>query len=319
MAVFVMMVGVAGSGKSTEAKKILTNWKEGGFVKSAILSSDIIRAELYGDAAIQGDPNKVFRLMRERLMVLLADGYNVIYDATNLVAKKRAAVVRMIRDVYKDKVKCLCRVVTATEDVCVARQEERDRKVPADVIHRQICQFEMPFYNEGWNNITIQTTNHNFRVHDYLTENWNMNQKNSHHTLSLGEHCLATANGVQQLAFGDNICRMGKWGMESDWVSTVLDDAAMYHDVGKIATQKFREGDDNAHYYNHNNYSAWLMACDCEGHEYLDGWIMSIALVQWHMQCFMVYDMNAWLAKKEFSPLFCFLLDLLHRADVDAH
>ena len=319
MAVFVMMVGVAGSGKSTEAKKIIRNWAEDGFAKSAIVSSDAIRAELYGDASIQGDPNKVFRLMRERMMALLADDYNVIYDATNLAAKKRAAVVHMIRDAYKDKVRCLCRIVTATEEVCVERQEKRDRKVPADVIHRQICQFEMPFYNEGWDGISIRTTNRRFLIQDYLVDHWNMNQKNSHHTLSLGEHCLAAANGVRRLVIGDDIYRADNLGEESDWIATVLDDAAMYHDVGKVATQKFREGDSNAHYYNHNNYSAWLMACDCEGHAYLDGWIMSIALVQWHMQYFMVDDMNAWLAKKGFSTLFCFLLDILHRADVDAH
>jgi hypothetical protein len=39
----------------------------------------------------------------------------------------------------------------------------------------------------------------------------------------------------------------------------VLKEAARFHDVGKLFCQTFKEGDPNAHYYNHHNISAYYM------------------------------------------------------------
>ena len=75
-----VLVGLPGSGKSTYANKI----------KNAILcSSDKIRKELYKDENIQGDNNKVFRILYNKVKENLKNGNNVVYDATNINSKKR--------------------------------------------------------------------------------------------------------------------------------------------------------------------------------------------------------------------------------------
>ena len=321
---FCMLVGVAGSGKSTLASQILQSWASEFPNKTVILSSDAIREELYGDAAIQDDPQKVFNIMNRRVMEHLGVGHNVLYDATNLAAKRRTALVDQIRYKFEDDVYCMCEVVVAPEEDCVMRQSMRARKVPAEVIHRQICQFEISFWNEGWDRIHITNTNTNsFCVHDLLMDVWGEDQRNSHHTLCLGEHCYSTARLALDAMMGKGLSNSRVFFKEADMIATVLDDAAMYHDVGKYYTQSFAnakgEPTEEAHYYNHNNYSAYLMACDTERHEYEDGWLLSIALVQWHMQYYLVPKMNEWLDKRRFDRLFCFLLGILHEADKAAH
>lgn len=59
---FIMMVGLPGSGKSTYAKTLTLNGKP-----YIIHSSDNLREELYGDAAIQGDNNKLFAELHKRI------------------------------------------------------------------------------------------------------------------------------------------------------------------------------------------------------------------------------------------------------------
>lgn len=319
---FYMLVGVAGSGKSTLAAKIFQSIDSSN--KTVLLSSDAIREELYGDASVQDNPQKVFNIMNRYMMEHLGVGYNVIYDATNLTAKRRTALVNQIRHRFGNDVYCSCEVVAALEEECVERQSMRARKVPADVIHRQICQFEMPFWNEGWDKIHItRTGTEKFSVHDLLMNVWDTDQCNSHHTLCLGEHCYSAAQLAQDIVMGSNVANSRIFFKESDMIATVLDDAAMYHDIGKYYTQSFTnakgEPTGEAHYYNHNNYSAWLMACDGEYHDYEDGWILAIALVQWHMQYYTVPKMDEWLSKRRFDKLFCFLLDILHEADKAAH
>lgn len=318
---FYMLVGVAGSGKSTLAAKIFQSIDSPN--KTVLLSSDAIREELYGDASVQDNPQKVFNIMNRYMMEHLGVGHNVIYDATNLTAKRRTALVNQIRHRFGNDVYCSCEVVAALEEECIARQFMRARKVPADVIHRQICQFEMPFWNEGWDRIHITNTGRSFDVHDLLMNVWNTDQCNSHHTLCLGEHCCSTAELAMRDIMGSGVSNARTFFKEYDMIATVLDDAAMYHDIGKYYTQSFTnakgEPTGEAHYYNHNNYSAWLMACDSEYHYYEDGWILAIALVQWHMQYYMVPKMDEWLSKRRFDKLFCFLLDILHEADKAAH
>ena len=51
---FYMLVGVAGSGKSTLAAKIFQLIDSSN--KTVLLSSDVIREELYGDASVQDNP-----------------------------------------------------------------------------------------------------------------------------------------------------------------------------------------------------------------------------------------------------------------------
>ena len=57
----ILLVGIPGSGKTTYAEKYI---KENP--NAVHLSSDKIRAELWGNEATQGDNNEVFSLMQSR-------------------------------------------------------------------------------------------------------------------------------------------------------------------------------------------------------------------------------------------------------------
>lgn len=146
-----VMIGLSGSGKSTEALDI---WQSSGGVHSntIIVSSDCIREELCGDANDQSRNAKVFEEFHRRIRKGLQDGNDVIADATNLTIKSRKGVVKAVERIPCEKIA----VVMATPfEECVNRDEHRDRIVSADVIERQRRRFQIPFYKEGFDDIQI--------------------------------------------------------------------------------------------------------------------------------------------------------------------
>ena len=82
MAMFIMLVGLPGSGKSTYAEKM----RENGF---HIHSSDSIREELTGDATSQDKNTDVFNELHKRIKDDLKNGISCVYDATNISMKRR--------------------------------------------------------------------------------------------------------------------------------------------------------------------------------------------------------------------------------------
>lgn len=154
---FVMLVGISGSGKTTYAKHFVdTKAQEGEEI--VILSSDAIREELYGDASIQRDPSKVFELMNQRTFNEIKAGRSVIYDATNLISARRVEMVEQIRKIAPDCL-CVCIYCEISVELCISRQKERERKVPAHVIRRQDHQFQEISYTEGWDLICLAYLN----------------------------------------------------------------------------------------------------------------------------------------------------------------
>ena len=76
MSTIFVYVGLPGSGKSTHAQKWASTYKN-----CIYLSSDAVRAELYGDESIQGDNNKVFSIMLRRAKEAVSKGLDVVYGA----------------------------------------------------------------------------------------------------------------------------------------------------------------------------------------------------------------------------------------------
>lgn len=148
---FVMLVGIAGSGKSTYAVRFCECFCARS-ERATIFSSDDLREEYYGDAAIQGDHTVIFKEMNTRTLNHLAQGYTAIYDATNLSAKRRIELLKEVRAVNSNT-NCICIFFQVSPRVCINRQELRDRVVPEDVIKRQYHQMDVPSYGEGWDKI----------------------------------------------------------------------------------------------------------------------------------------------------------------------
>ena len=231
---FTMMVGLVGSGKSTYAKQLAEE------TNAIICSSDAIREELCGDENSQDNNEEVFKILHSRIKENLKNGKNVIYDATNINSKRRRAFLSELR-----RIPCVkkCVVMATPFELCCNQNESRNRVVPYEVIERMYKNWNTPYWFEGWNKIEIKKQdNISERYAMYWLRNyWNYEQDNSHHSLTLGQHCRYVGyalNGDRTLMF-----------------------AGYLHDCGKPFTKGFinskGEETDIAHYYQHHCVGAY--------------------------------------------------------------
>lgn len=244
MTKFYMMVGIPGSGKSKIAEELGVK----------VYASDKLRKELWGSEEIQGDNNEIFTELYRRIKASLKNGESCVLDATNIKASKRAHFLKEIKNIECEKI---CILVASDINVCLARNRERERHVPYEVIKKMYMSIQIPQYREGWDKIIIKRTldSNNeydiFKFIDYLTT---VNHDNPHHLLTIGAHIQAVTKYIidnYKLTFAGDIHRLEK-----------LITAAMYHDIGKKITKTFvntkGETTDIAHYYNHEHVSAYM-------------------------------------------------------------
>lgn len=283
---FIMLVGIPGSGKTTYAKKLMvgTNYVH--------LSSDSIRAELYGDETIQGNPVEVFELMHKRTLDILADGKNVIYDATNVTRKDRASIMSKIPKYVKTE----CHIVWAPIETCIERDSKRERNVGKEVIDRMLKRFQAPYYDEGFNEIYVVRPD-NFDLFKYcgsILDSTYIPHNNPHHTYSIHNHCVASYEYIRGKA------------------SPSVAGAAHIHDIGKPYTKSFKDAKGNdtdiAHYYQHQCVGAWQSYGFATGDIYI-AWLIST-----HMEPF--FNSKYY---KSLPPFLKRDIDLLHEADLNAH
>lgn len=152
---FLMLIGIAGSGKSTVAEELAE-----GRDDIVYLSSDLLRIELLGDVNDQSEQANIFQVMEGRTREALKDGKHVIYDATNVSRKKRRGLLQQLP---KDVEKVACYVATEYETI-VEQNNNRERVVPQHVIDRMYKTMQIPIYSEGWDKIV-------FFHHDNVTNN----------------------------------------------------------------------------------------------------------------------------------------------------
>lgn len=307
MANLVMMVGISGSGKSSYAREI---------PHTEIVSSDAVRAELYGNESVQGDPRKIFNIVHSRIKKLLREDKNVVYDATNLNAKRRKAFLRSLKN---EDIKCRkwCYVVMTPWQICMARRSQGMgvREVSPDVIARQVRQFQLPQYGEGWDKIElVRGFGQLDDVERYdpkriMEAYCNMPHDNHHHTLSIYDHC-ATAAAL----------------IDEDEKSQLLHDIGFYHDIGKFYTKQFNDAKGNpteeAHYYGHDNVGAYILATWAVMYKKewrKNYWYLVACCANYHM----MYRFMADEKRKEFEAkadsTFIRLLQQLVEADKLAH
>lgn len=237
---FVMLCGLPGSGKSYEAKK----YKE----THLILSSDVLREELNITEQNKEAHNIVFNELNNRLINSLKENKNVVYDATNLHSKYR---INLINNISKFNPYKRIVVVATTFNQCVENNNNRKNKVPNDVITRMLRNFSMPQYYEGWDEINIvypfPIDLNKFNLEEKIKSLYSFNQENTHHTLSLGEHCQRVADYFK-----------------NDYIDTddFMYNIGLLHDLGKEYTKSFitkdKKADNNAHYIDHEYVSSYL-------------------------------------------------------------
>lgn len=289
----VIVVGIPGSGKTTYCKKVCEE-----FSSFKHLSSDAIRKEILGDEEDQSNNNAVFDVMRTRALEYLNKGYNVLYDATNITRKSRHAILSVLPSwVQKEAVVCWAPIET-----CLKRDANRDRTVGREVINRMLKNYQVPYFDEGFDRITVKYPDRwpeleaEYRKMLFTDD---MEQDNPHHTLTLFEHMNKSCEYIKKQYANLR-------GMDDLYY------AAMWHDIGKKYCKSFINGKgektDVAHYYGHQGYSAWIV----------QGFLISSNDISWLVNT----HMDPYLDTKYYRNLPLWLktkIDIIHEADVYAH
>jgi len=142
----IVMVGISGSGKSTFANGLKTS------LHAEIVETDAIRAELFGNAQIQTDGGRVFAIAKKRVNDLLAQGKNVVIDATSLSVRDRKDWVQIGKT---NNAEITAYVVKVSIEQAKKQNATRERKVPDWVIDKQLTKFTVPTSVEGFDNIVM--------------------------------------------------------------------------------------------------------------------------------------------------------------------
>lgn len=128
----IVLVGLPGSGKSTLADNLVEDGWE-------VVSADSVRADLYKDAAVQGNPAVVWGQFFLRLRLLTLLGAQVVVDNTNCKTRDRLKVLEFLRE---SKYSVEYWLVDTPLDECLRRNKARSRRVPEAVIHRMHSSLE---------------------------------------------------------------------------------------------------------------------------------------------------------------------------------
>lgn len=282
----ILLCGIPGAGKTHYAKNYITLQSN-----TAHLSSDAIRAALYGDESTQGNPVEVFGLMQKRTVEALNNGHNVIYDSTAMTRKDRQGIISVCPKFAKIE----CHIIWSPIEECIERDKARDRTVGKDVIDRMLKRFQAPFYDEGIDEIKIIRPTE-FDTEAYAEKCWNdmkIPHDNPHHALDIQDHCFEACKNSS---------------LHDDEMRT----AAIMHDCGKPYVKAFIDSKGNAcehaHFYQHQCVGAYLSYGFSDTTPYI-AWLIST-------------HMDPYLNTKYYKNLPAFLkrdIDTLHEADLEAH
>lgn len=145
----ILLIGLPASGKSSLAQQLISQCPT-----RRIISTDAIRASLFGDEIIQGDWqlvwNEIQRQFRQAVeQIASLEGGTAIYDATNAVCKHRQEAISLALATGFTRITGLW-VDTPLEE-CLKRNLKRSRVVPEEAIlhmHRHL-QDAPPAFSDG--------------------------------------------------------------------------------------------------------------------------------------------------------------------------
>lgn len=146
----ILLIGLPGSGKSTLARHLVVQHPS-----RRLISTDSIRSALFGDEAHQGSWSLIWDELGQQFrdaatQIRQGTAHDAIYDATNAVRRQRRQVMALARSCGFQKLVGLWLDVPL--EVCLERNQTRDRQVPEAVIQRmhQCLRGAPPSLNEGF-------------------------------------------------------------------------------------------------------------------------------------------------------------------------
>lgn len=257
-----LMMGLPGSGKSTMAAKIAENEPN-----TTVLSSDKIRAELFGSAEVQGNNGKVFALLNSRMREALEDKKNVVVDSTNISFKARRGILSSVPQTVSPVKRIV--LLTPSFETCKEQDAKRERHVGEDVIWKYAKRFQLPTEAEGFDKIVWSGADVETSIVSITDRMKNFDQTSAHHR----EDLLMHASLTRDLYGGSHPKEI---------------EAALLHDVGKLYTRTYKENGE-ACFYNHAEVGAYyLLSHSLEDKLYSPKELFEsvIPLVNFHMMPF---------------------------------
>lgn len=311
---FMIMIGLPGSGKSTWCNNYASTHDH-----TIIVSSDAIREELFGNENTQGNPEHVFNVAKDRIAKAL-NGYRyntVILDATNVKKKNRIRFINNIKKLVTCDFTITAVWMAVPVSKCLEQNKMRERTVPNNVIDKMYKTFCPPGKEEGFDRFMIEFS-------DFDMDHYNMkeffrvanafDQHNKHHSLTLGEHCQKAFELIENNGLGINASI-----------------AALYHDIGKLATASYVNGKgiktDELHFYQHHCCGAYdipfyLRTDTAFSSSPVEDYVEVANLIYYHMHYMLQWKDSEKAMERDRSLLgknFCDKLDALHEADISAH
>lgn len=145
-----ILIGIPCSGKSTYSKKFLYK------TNTLVVSSDEIRKELTGTYKYSSKNNEsVFKIAKTRIYEALSDGYDVVWDATNLNEKHRKDFIKIGKITNSELVAVVFNIPL---QVCLNRNSQRDFEIrlPDTVIKKMATANLNIDESEGFNDIIFK-------------------------------------------------------------------------------------------------------------------------------------------------------------------
>lgn len=229
-----VLVGLPGSGKSYYAEKIQNE------TDAIIISSDKIRENLFKNGRYQIRNSLVFSKVYERAFRTIESGRDCIIDATNTTMRSRGSLFNLApKDLKFRKVA----VVIATPfEQCKVNNIKRNKNTPEYIIHKHYSQFEVPFKEEGYDDIKLIRTEkcNNLTLNQMIKHMEDFIVNDNHHILPLDLHCKKCFELAKKQS-NDNFFLL----------------ACLLHDYGKVFSKSFDEEREISHYYGHPSIGAY--------------------------------------------------------------
>ncbi|MBD1806725.1 AAA family ATPase [Microcoleus sp. FACHB-SPT15] len=123
----ILLIGLPGSGKSSLASMLTA-----AYPGSQVISTDAIRAELFGSESVQGPWLLVLPQVEQQMRQAVAQSVMAIYDATNAAQCHRVEAIALARSTGFTKITGIW--LDTPVLMCLERNQKRSRIVPNEVI-----------------------------------------------------------------------------------------------------------------------------------------------------------------------------------------